>query len=662
MKILTLSFLLTLLTTGWTHGQNCVSMGCLSIPPTITAPLTGAVLDNGCNDRGASDGINWQFTWTPVNKAIGYNLYVKHQPAQFASIDVTTSNTTYTKLDPGTWIAPPNSSGWECKVRAKFSDGSFGEWSTTTIFSVEPVNTDCIPPPAAPFLTAPTNGQKLDNGCVTAPNSTNWKFAWSKVAGAVSYQLSVFLTDFGFSFLTHETTNTNFDFIRETPVPVQNYSCKVRAKFSDGSFGSWSSIINFSVEAVETDCPPAPTITYPRPGEIMDNGCEDTRLNPLFWSFFWTASNNEFGPYQIYVKRIGASTPFIDVSYYGTSYHTGKADYIPDGERTGWEVKMRRLVANSNDFGPWSATVPFTVEPVNTDCPCIVVKSHPQSKAVCIGQSATFEASATINSAALTTVKWQRNGVDVTSPVNYTPGSIVNYTTTPLSLYDNNAYYQAVFSNSCATIATNKAILNVDQPAVGGFALSSNIPSAFICPNESKTITLSRFIGKVVKWQFSYDYNVWTDIPNSNSDKLVIKGINRNQTAIYRAVVQSTYGVCLQFTPMYSFPFVAIFRQNCVVGSSLTENMVAETNTFFAKVYPTVTKDKLTVDIQSPTEGEVEIQVFSLTGSSVFSEKRNVVSGYNQVDLSIANLTNGLYIVRIKDNNKNQTLIKINKI
>ena len=276
------------------------NIGCTSLPPKITAPLTGAVLDNGCDDRyGRSDGINWQFTWTPVNKAIGYNLYVKRQQSQFPVIDVSTSNTSYTRLTSSSYIADVNSSGWECKVRAKFSDGSFGEWSTITVFSVEPVN---------------------------------------------------------------------------------------------------------------------------------------------------------------------------------------------------------------------------------TDCPCIVVKSHPQSKAVCMGQSATFEASATINSAVPTTVKWQRNGVDVTSPVNYTPGSIVNYTTTLLSLYDNNAYYQAVFSNSCATIATSKAILNVDQSAVGGFALSSNITSAIICPNESKTITLTRFIGKVVKWQFSYDYNVWTDIPNSNSDKLVIKG------------------------------------------------------------------------------------------------------------------------------------------
>lgn len=319
-------------------------------------------------------------------------------------------------------------------------------------------------------------------------------------------------------------------------------------------------------------------------------------------------------------------------------------------------------VYNANDPIP---TPPVCTEPTACQCTKPSIQTHPQTTSICINQKATFTASANIGGTTPMTIKWQRNGVDITTSSPCLPGLSMAFTTPVLNNNDNGSYYQAVFTNACGNIATDKAYIKIDQYAKGGQAVLSNDVTALyavICPTETKSLTTINSVGTIIRWQISKDNLIWSDISNSNLSLLVLNGMKSNLNVWYRAVLQSTYGVCTPpNAPVYSASFQVKFKKFCVANSNFADNSTSNSE-FSAKAYPSIVTDNFTLEMQGITEGGVEIQFYNLSGSIVRSEKRNIEVGINQIPLNINDFTNGSYFVKIKAQDGNQALIKINKI
>jgi hypothetical protein len=110
--------------------------------PVLLSPSEGAVLDNGCNPNRETDGINWEFVWSPVPAATRYHLIVQHVGATVPVIDVFASASSYRSESAGAYIIETNRFNWQWKVEAE-ANGQFGSYSPRGTFSVEPLNADC---------------------------------------------------------------------------------------------------------------------------------------------------------------------------------------------------------------------------------------------------------------------------------------------------------------------------------------------------------------------------------------------------------------------------------------------------------------------------------------------------------------------------------------
>jgi len=115
--------------------------------PVLLSPANGEIMDNGCITAFPDNDLErqiWNFDWSDVPGATVYHLYVKNPRATFPVIDnpnITASE--FERRSTG-YVIEANARGWEWRVRARIGD-TFGDWSATRTFDVEPAVTDCPP-------------------------------------------------------------------------------------------------------------------------------------------------------------------------------------------------------------------------------------------------------------------------------------------------------------------------------------------------------------------------------------------------------------------------------------------------------------------------------------------------------------------------------------
>lgn len=116
-----------------------------------------------------------------------------------------------------------------------------------------------------------------------------------------------------------------------------------------------------------------PTLASPLNGATLDNGRTDN-LDDIVWDFDWSDVPDATN-YQLYVTRQGATGPTIDLSNIAaSSYHyISLNNYITSANRFNWQWKTRAYI--NNQWGEWSETRSFSVEPPNTDSAQAVAKN-----------------------------------------------------------------------------------------------------------------------------------------------------------------------------------------------------------------------------------------------------------------------------------------------
>lgn len=110
-----------------------------------------------------------------------------------------------------------------------------------------------------------------------------------------------------------------------------------------------------------------PVLLEPQADAVLDNGRSD-RKDDMLWDFEWSAVAGA-ERYQLFVMKSGANLPVINLnSLTESSYrHQQKGAYIAGRNQAGWTWKVR--AGAGADWGAWSETRRFSVEPIDTDPP-----------------------------------------------------------------------------------------------------------------------------------------------------------------------------------------------------------------------------------------------------------------------------------------------------
>ena len=123
-------------------------------------------------------------------------------------------------------------------------------------------------------------------------------------------------------------------------------------------------------QAQPTTC--IPTLVSPEQGAVLDNGRSD-QLNHIIWDFDWSDCEGAT-QYHLFVINVEAINPVIDNNAITpSSYHYASLGYIIDAFRENWSWNIRAMV--EGQWGEWSPTKTFDVEPVNTDPPAFIVNA-----------------------------------------------------------------------------------------------------------------------------------------------------------------------------------------------------------------------------------------------------------------------------------------------
>lgn len=114
--------------------------------------------------------------------------------------------------------------------------------------------------------------------------------------------------------------------------------------------------------------PSCPLLITPENDEFLDNGRTD-RLDDIIWDFDWSGCPGAT-QYHLYVQHvdIGSIPTIDDDTIVDTTYHHERqGSFITNPNRWYWEWKVRAKV--DGQWGEWSETRWFHVEPVDTDPP-----------------------------------------------------------------------------------------------------------------------------------------------------------------------------------------------------------------------------------------------------------------------------------------------------
>ena len=80
------------------------------------------------------------------------------------------------------------------------------------------------------------------------------------------------------------------------------------------------------------------------------------------------------------------------------------------------------------------------------------------------------------------------------------------------------------------------------------------------------------------------------------------------------------------------------------------------------KVYPNPTRSNATIAIDAVVSGELDVQMYSLTGQQIRNFKQDIYTGYQEVNVDMNNLESGVYFINATLNGKSLGQIRVLKV
>jgi hypothetical protein len=297
--------------------DNPLDPGSLSYKPLVKSPSPS-------NESSVSDATPL-LNWEDVAGATGYHLQVSISNT-FTSTLIDDSSLTASQYQIVSPLSDFTTYYWRVKV--KYSDGVWGDWSTTWSFTIDIT----LQVPANP---SPPSGSSIID---TTP-----LLDWEDITNAYTYHIQVStVQDFSVTIVDNDTLPLSHYQISMFLSDNTTYYWRVRIKNQDGIAGDWGATWSFTVDIASPVTP------------IPQNGATITDTTPLLdWEDVVGATGYHI---QVSMDNTFSTTMVDDSTLAGTQYQV--VTVLSDKTTYYWRVRIKNA---DGVWGDWSATWSFTV-------------------------------------------------------------------------------------------------------------------------------------------------------------------------------------------------------------------------------------------------------------------------------------------------------------
>ncbi len=229
-----------------------------------------------------------------------------------------------------------NDNDYRLRVQSVFPGGSVSSWSEWREFGVDG-NSNDYSDSSAPTVYDPYNGETFTSDSVY--------MSWSTISGAVSYEVEIDYES-GSYWYDEGTYSTSYQNYTKVFYSDNDYRMRVRAKYSGGTYTSWSNWYEFTVDETGGYDYSPPTISEPENNETFT--AETVYIG---WTSVYTAVS-----YEVEIDYKSGSNWYDE----GT-YATSNLYYIKtfSGDNN-YRVRARAKFFD-NSYTNWSAWREFVV-------------------------------------------------------------------------------------------------------------------------------------------------------------------------------------------------------------------------------------------------------------------------------------------------------------
>jgi hypothetical protein len=233
---------------------------------------------------------------------------------------------------------------------------------------------------------------------------------------------------------------------------------------------------------------------------------------------------------------------------------------------------------------------------------------------ICLGKIAKLRAD---SGTYLGRIQWQVS----TDSINF---SDVPKETSPtlVSTPQLQQYYRiSTYFLGCAKAYSTYARVKVLPAAFAGVVRSSKT----VRPNEDVTLRVENYIGKI-QWQYASNGIDFTDLVGRTADTIHVR---TDTVSYYRAKVTSIDCVDLSNIVRISVDFIPV------------------------EIFPVPATSKVTVRFNADEVQTATLKIYDMLGQLVREQQVNLVSGFNEVELGISDLSDGVHTIIIATNSRN---------
>ncbi|MGB1249329.1 MAG: hypothetical protein ACPG8W_01745 [Candidatus Promineifilaceae bacterium] len=318
------------------------------------------------------------------------------------------------------------------RVRAKHTNGSWGSWSSTRVFTIDRT------PPSTPALRSPSHNSTITDNTPT--------FEWTLSSGTSQYHLVVDNnSNFGSPVVDQSGINgANSSYTHSIALPEGGLYWRMRAKDAVGNWSGWSSTRKVTIDRTP---PPVPTLTLPQ---------NNSTIGSSILSFDWGDSTGAVEYQLVLDDNSNFSSLLLNKVVNNSSY---SQNVMPNDGDLYWRVRAKDAVGN---WSGWSSVYKFTVNtiPSAPDAPVMDTISNP-------AMGMTF------------TVRWENEA---------------NTVTTTVQAQHNNGSWDTVYTGNAESLLQSNMIAGewcyrATANNTGGQSTVSNIVCTTVVPLTSSPFT-----------------------------------------------------------------------------------------------------------------------------------------------------------------------------
>ncbi|MEL6923636.1 MAG: T9SS type A sorting domain-containing protein, partial [Bacteroidota bacterium] len=242
---------------------------------------------------------------------------------------------------------------------------------------------------------------------------------------------------------------------------------------------------------------------------------------------------------------------------------------------------------------------------------------------------------------------------------NLSTGEVINNSDDPYCVFDlePGTYYVIVTdANGCTA---DEIFIIEERPCKAGEAI---VDPKEISSGESTVFTLVNYTGTSLQWQFMTEDTDWIDVPGGTTDVFVTPPIHvgKDKRIKVRAAVTCADGTVLYSTEAVFYVLVA--NTNRVVDTAPTlrdaelfDAKIPAANALDVQVYPTVTRNDVTLQFETDYQTPTRVEVIDLNGQVKQRIDAGLPTTGETRTINLSGYQPGMYMISVESNGARRT-------